>query len=157
MLTLNDLKTKYGINKTQAYKMAKVLHLKKGRNGKWLFPDDFVPVFIPDGRKYKTLADSAALPYVYLMDVISKLWLAEDNYMAIDEQIRKTVVRELKANHLIILKEGAESDSLDYRDYMVAVPDEWHNMKVSAKKSFILDIINVACSGASYGAVSALR
>ena len=157
MLSFKEVQKNFNISQKKLYEMAKYLNIPKGKYGKYLFPDDFKPVYIPDGREYKNLKNSQALPYVYVMDVISKLWLAKDNYMGIDDQIRKTVVRELKKNKLIILKNDADKSSLDYTDYMVSLNvNNWMERKTKDREQFILNVITAVATGVTYGAAQAL-
>ena len=62
MLTVAEVQETFDISREQVYKMARALNLPKGSHGEWLIPDDFIPVYIPDGREYKSLKGSSILP-----------------------------------------------------------------------------------------------
>lgn len=102
-------------------------------------PDDTVPVYIPDSY----YADNPHRYYVYLLDVISNTHM---ELKGIDQVILETCVKELKEHNLIILKNGADPDSLDYHDYMISAErvlyNEWWNANIKDGISFLDKIIS---------------
>ncbi len=103
-------------------------------------PDDTVPVYVPD-RYYE---DNPHRYYIYLMDVISNTHM---EIRGIDKAILETCVAQLKEKKLIILKAGADRDSLDYRDYLVSaerdVYNEWYNSLIKNSMTLIDKILSV--------------
>lgn len=157
MLTAKQISVNYQIKVRKVYKIAKEMKISKGKDGQYHFPDDFRPIYIPDGRSYKSLKQTNHKPYVYIMDVIVKMWLAKDYYLGIDEQIRQTVVKKLKSARLIELKEGALETSLDYRDYIVSFSDDdWFNNSAKERENFIINALEVVSKGVSNGAIEAV-
>lgn len=156
-MTKEEVIKKYHISDKKAVQMAKKMGFTKVK-GKWIFPEDFVPLYIPDGRKYKVINNSPLLPYMYLMDAISLLYCVENNYNGvIDKQVRETVVRELKKAGLIKLKEGANKKSLNYRDYIVSLSaGDWFDKPIRERKEYLIKLVNAASAGITYGTVSAL-
>ncbi|MBO5551106.1 MAG: hypothetical protein J5966_04025 [Lachnospiraceae bacterium] len=69
-------------------------------------PDDTVPVYVPD-RYYE---DDPHRYYIYLLDVISNTHMELKGF---DQNILETCVEQLKEKKLIVLKRGANADSLD--------------------------------------------
>jgi hypothetical protein len=157
MLTAKQISENFQISVRQVYKISKEMKINKGKDRQYHFPDDFRPIYIPDGRSYRSLKKSDRKAYVYIMDVIAKMLLAKDNYFGINEQIRRTVVRELKEAELIKLKVGAIETSLDYKDYVVSLSSgEWFGKKAKERENLILDAIEAVSKGASNGTTEAL-
>ena len=83
-------------------------------------PDDTVPVYTPstffhaDPHRY----------YIYLLDVISNTHM---ELKGIDQNILETCVEQLKEKKLIVLKRGANPDSLDYHDYLMSADKALYN------------------------------
>ena len=102
--------------------------------------DDTVPVYVPD-RYYE---DNPHRYYIYLMDVISNTHM---EIRGIDKAILETCVAQLKEKKLIILKAGADRDSLDYRDYLVSaerdIYNEWYNSLIKNSMTLIDKILSV--------------
>ena len=102
-------------------------------------PDGTVPVYVPDPY-YQT---DPHRYYIYLLDVISNTHM---EIKGIDKSILETCVAQLKEKKLIILKNGAKPDSLDYHDYLLsaerALYNEWHNCLVKDSMSLIDKIIS---------------
>ena len=157
MLTAKQISDNFQISLWQVYKMAKIMDVSKGKDGQYCFPDDFRPIYIPDGRSYRSLKKSNHKPYVYLMDTIAKMWYVKDNYFGIDEQIRQTIVRELKNAGLINLKVGALKTSLNYKDYVVSLSsDEWFKKKAKEREKFIFDTFAAVSKGVANGTTTAV-
>ena len=102
-------------------------------------PDGTVPVYQPD-------PDNETDPhryYIYLLEVISNTHM---ELKGIDKRILETCVAQLKEKKLIVLKTGAEPDSLDYRDYVIsperALFYEWYNYLMKDKVTLIDRIIS---------------
>jgi len=103
-------------------------------------PDDTVPTYVPnefyegDPHRY----------YLYLLDVISNTHM---EIRGIDRDILETCVAQLKEKKLIILKRGANPDSLDYHDYLLsaerALFNEWYSSLVKDSVSFIDKILSL--------------
>ena len=103
-------------------------------------PDDTVPVYVP-------ISYSATEPhryYTYLLQVIANTHM---EIKGIDQDILETCVEQLKEKKLIILKHGADPDSLDYHDYVVyaerALYHEWDSCLVKSQMSFIDKILSI--------------
>ena len=103
-------------------------------------PDDTVPVYVPD-RYYE---DNPHRYYIYLMDVISNTHM---EIRGIDKAILETCVAQLKEKKLIVLKTGADPDSLDYRDYLVSaerdVYNEWYNSLIKNSMTLMDKIVSL--------------
>lgn len=102
-------------------------------------PDDTVPVYVPD-RLYE--ADPHRY-YIYLLEVISNTHMV---IKGIDKDILETCVAQLKEKKLIVLKNSANPDSLDYRDYLMsaekALYNDWYGSLVKDSMSVIEKIIS---------------
>ena len=102
-------------------------------------PEDTVPVYVPDPF-YE--ADPHRY-YLYLLEVISNTHM---EIRGIDKNILETCVAQLKDKKLIILKNGADPNSLDYHDYLLsaerAVYNEWYGSFVKDSVSFIDKILS---------------
>jgi len=102
-------------------------------------PAGTVPVYSPD-RLYET---DPHRYYIYLLEVISNTHM---EIKGIDRTILETCVAQLKDKKLIVLKNGADPDSLDYHDYVVsaerALYNEWYGSFVKDSVSFIDKIIS---------------
>ena len=102
-------------------------------------PDDTIPVYVPD----HVYDGDAHRYYIYLMDVISNTHM---EIQGIDKDILETCVAQLKEKKLIVLKRGANLDSLDYRDYLVSaergIYNEWYGFFVKDSMSLIEKLIS---------------
>lgn len=102
-------------------------------------PDDTVPVYMPD----PLYATDPHRYYIYLLEVIANTHL---EIKGVDENILKTCVAQLKEKKLIVLKCGAEPDSLDYHDYLLSAERslfyEWYNFLMKDKVTLIDRIIS---------------
>ena len=83
-------------------------------------PDDTVPAYVPD-RYYE---DDPHRYYIYLLDVISNTHMELKGF---DQNILETCVEQLKEKKLIVLKRGANADSLDYHDYVMSADKALYN------------------------------
>ena len=102
-------------------------------------PDDTVPTYVPnefyegDPHRY----------YLYLLDVISNTHM---EIRGIDRDILETCVAQLKEKKLIVLKTGANPDSLDYHDYLMSAEldtyNEWYKSLVKNRLTLIEKIIS---------------
>ena len=103
-------------------------------------PQDTVPVYVPS-RFYES--DPHRF-YIYLLDVISNTHM---ELKGIDPNVLETCVAQLKEKKLIILKNGADPDSLDYHDYLMssetALYSEWCSSLVKPSMSFLDKIFSV--------------
>ena len=103
-------------------------------------PDDTVPVF----AKNQFSATEPHRYYTYLLQVIANTHM---EIKGIDQAILETCVEQLKEKKLIILKHGADPDSLDYHDYVVsaerALYHEWDSCLVKSQMSFIDRILSI--------------
>ena len=102
-------------------------------------PDETVPVYVPD-RFYES---NPHRYYIYLLDVISNTHM---EIKGIDKQNLETCVAQLKEKKLIVLKAGADPESLDYHDYMmsaeIAPYNEWYDALIKDSMSFLEKIIS---------------
>ena len=102
-------------------------------------PDDTVPVYVPD----PLYADNPHRYYLYLLDVISNTHL---ELRGIEKSSLETCVAQLKEKKLIVLKTGADRDSLDYRDYLMSAErelyNEWYNSLVKDSMNFIEKLVS---------------
>ena len=103
-------------------------------------PADTVPVYVPDA----SFESDPHRYYIYLLDVISNTHM---ELKGIDPAILQTCVAQLKEKKLIILKKGADQDSLDYHDYLPSADrelyDEWYNCHVKHSVSLIEKIVSL--------------
>ena len=96
-------------------------------------PDDTVPVYTPsrffqaDPHRY----------YIYLLDVISNTHMELKGF---DQNILETCVEQLKEKKLIVLKRGANPDSLDYHDYLMSADKALYNSYYDA---FVKDNMSI--------------
>ena len=102
-------------------------------------PDETVPVYLPD-RLYE---ENAHRYYIYLLDVISNTHM---EIKGIDKDILETCIEQMKEKKLIVLKTGADKDSLDYHDYIMSADVEayngWYNSLVKDSMSFMDRIVS---------------
>ena len=98
-----------------------------------------VPVYTPD----PLYESDPHRHYLYLLDVISN---KQNELKGIDKRILETCVAQLKEKKLIVLKRGADADSLDYHDYVLsaerALYYEWYSLLVKDHMSLIDKIIH---------------
>lgn len=103
-------------------------------------PDDTVPVYIPN----PLFEEDPHRYYVYLMEVISNTHM---EIQGIDKNILETCIEQLKDKKLIVLKRGADPNSLDYRDYVVSAErglyNEWSGSFSQVSLSFLDKIISL--------------
>ena len=105
----------------------------------WIFPDNSKAIYIPDKRKYSLYAR----PYCYVLDAISLDMDLNSELSLISDDIKRTVVRELVKNELIILKDGCDSQSLYHLDYILSLKlIEWQERTNKEKSKLILETIN---------------
>ncbi len=102
-------------------------------------PEETVPVYVPH-RFYKY---NSHRYYIYLLDVISNTHM---ELKGIDPANLEICVAQLKEKKLIVLKKGADPNSLDYHDYLISAEvahyNEWYNSLVKDSMSFIDKIIS---------------
>ena len=102
-------------------------------------PDDTVPVYVPNSL-YET---DPHRYYIYLLDVIGN---AHMEIKGIDKDVLETCVGQLKERKLIVLKHGADPDSLDYHDYLLSAERapyyEWYNYLMKDSATIIDKIIS---------------
>lgn len=102
-------------------------------------PEETVPVYVPD-RIYES---NPHRYYLYLLDVISNTHM---EIKGIDKTILETCVAQLKEKKLIVLKTGADPDSLDYHDYLMSAErdlyNDWYNSLIKDSVSLIEKIIS---------------
>lgn len=102
-------------------------------------PEETVPVYVPD-RMYES---NPHRYYLYLLDVISNTHM---EIKGMDKTVLETCVAQLKEKKLIVLKAGADKDSLDYHDYVMsaetAAYNEWYNSLIKDSMSFIEKIVS---------------
>ena len=103
-------------------------------------PDDTVPVYVPE-RFYE---DNPHRHYIYLLDVIANTHM---EIRGVDKAILETCVAQLKEKKLIVLKEGAAPDSLDYRDYLMSaerdIYNEWYNALIKNSMTLMDKILAI--------------
>ncbi len=101
-------------------------------------PEDTVPVYLPDRFHYT----DPHRYYIYLLDAISNTHV---EIQGIDKNTLETCVAQLKEKKLIVLKQGADPDSLDYHDYLMsaerATYNEWYGSLMKESMSAIDRII----------------
>ena len=102
-------------------------------------PDGTIPIYQPN-RLYDV---DPHRYYIYLLDVIANTHM---EIRGIDRSILETCVAQLKEKKLIVLKRGADADSLDYHDYVLsaerALYYEWYSLLVKDHMSLIDKIIH---------------
>lgn len=102
-------------------------------------PEETIPVYLPDpmyeGNPHRY--------YLYLMDVIANTHM---EIKGMDQSVLETCVAQLKEKKLIVLKTGADPESLNYRDYVIsadrALYNDWVNSHIKASVSLIDKIIS---------------
>ena len=104
---------------------------------KQLIPKDTKPIYIPDKRNYT----NRSRKYCYVMDAIAQEMRIHSELSCIDEAECRTVIRELKNNKWIVLKEGCVEDSLDYNDYLPSLSLDWHHQKSSQKTELVINAL----------------
>lgn len=150
-MKIKEVSEKFKLSMNKAYRIADIMEIEI-KGGEYVFPDDFVPIYIPDGREYKNIKDDPRAPYVYMMDVIAKRMIAYDGYLSLDESIRKTIVRELNIAKFIVLIEGRKKDSLDYRDYIVSLTcNNWFDRKAKKRLEIMNESLRAIARGAFEG------
>jgi hypothetical protein len=106
---------------------------------KWIFPDTAKAIYIPDKRKYSPYVR----PYCYVLDAIALDMDLVSEVSFISDDIRRTVVRELAKNELIVLKDGCDNQSLYHLDYILSLRlIEWQERTNKEKSKLILETIN---------------
>lgn len=102
-------------------------------------PDEAVPVYVPD----PLYESNPHRYYLYLLDVIANTHM---EIKGIEKNSLETCVAQLKEKKLIVLKTGADPDSLDYHDYLMSaerdVYNEWYNSLVKDSMNLIEKIIS---------------
>ena len=102
-------------------------------------PEGTVPVYIPNPLY---TADSHRY-YIYLLEVISNTHM---DIKGIDKNVLETCVAQLKEKKLIVLKKGADPDSLDYHDYLLSADRalfyEWYSYIMKDHMSIIDKVIS---------------
>ena len=102
-------------------------------------PDGTVPVYVPN-QLYES---DPHRHYIYLLEVIANTHM---EIRGVDQAILETCVAQLKEKKLIVLKQGADPDSLNYRDYLLsadrALFNEWYNSLVKDSMSVIEKIMS---------------
>ncbi len=102
-------------------------------------PDDTVPVYVPD----PLYESNPHRYYLYLLDVIANTHM---EIQGIDKNNLETCVAQLKEKKLIVLKTGADPDSLDYHDYLMsaerAIYNDWYNSIIKDSMNLIEKIIS---------------
>ncbi len=102
-------------------------------------PEGTVPVYVPNPLY---TADSHRY-YIYLLEVISNTHM---DIRGIDKNILETCVEQLKEKKLIVLKKGADPDSLDYHDYLLSADrslfHEWYSYIMKDHMSLIDKVIS---------------
>ena len=110
----------------------------------WNIPKNAKPIYIPDGRRYSR----HARPYCYVLDAIELDMEINFTISCIDEDIYKTVIRELYKNECIVRKENSNVNSLYHLDYMVSLKTvDWQNKKSEEKTKLIYETIQ-SCADA---------
>ena len=103
-------------------------------------PDETVPVYVPD----PLYESNPHRYYLYLLDVIANTHM---EIKGIEKNSLETCVAQLKEKKLIVLKTGADPDSLDYHDYLMSaerdVYNEWYNSLVKDSMNLIEKIVSL--------------
>ncbi len=102
-------------------------------------PDDTVPVYVPD----ELCRTDPHRYYIYVLEAVSNTHV---EIKGVDRKILETCVAQLKEKKLIVLKIGADPDSLNYRDYLLspdrALYDEWYASLMKGSMSLIDKILS---------------
>ena len=102
-------------------------------------PEGTVPVYVPN----PLYESDPHRHYVYLLDVISNTHM---EIRGVDKVILETCVAQLKEKKLIVLKAGADPESLDYRDYVLSAERslfyEWYTYLTKDHMTLIDKIIS---------------
>ena len=105
----------------------------------WIFPDNAKAIYIPDKRKYSPYVR----PYCYVLDAIALDMDLVSEVSFISDDIRRTVVRELAKNELIVLKDGCDNQSLYHLDYILSLRlIKWQERTNKEKSKLIFETIN---------------
>lgn len=153
-MKIKDVCENYDLSMNKAYEIADKMGIEI-RKGEYVFPDDFVPIYIPDGREYRSIKNDPRAPYVYMMDVIAKRLIAYDGYLSMDDSIRETIVRELYMAGFIVLIEGRAENSLYYRDYIISLTcDNWFDRKAKKRLVIITESLRAISRGVTEGALN---
>ena len=102
-------------------------------------PEDTVPVYVPD----EFCRTDPHRYYVCLLEVIANTHM---EIRGVDRKILETCVAQLKEKKLIVLRIGADPDSLDYHDYLLSpergLYDEWYASLMKGSMSFLDKILS---------------
>ncbi len=140
-MTIKDFAKSKKISLDNAKKMAPYIHNSTHCpccDG-WIFPDNAKAIYIPDKRKYSPYVR----PYCYVLDAIALDMDLVPEVSFISDDIRRTVVRELAKNELIVLKDGCDNQSLYHLDYILSLRlIEWQERTNKEKSKLIFETIN---------------
>ena len=108
-------------------------------------PDDCPGIYKIDGRKIKSYEKSGLKEYIVTLDaIVSNCWIVFGKDGIAEEKIR-TVVKKLKEKDMIILIDGKNDDSLNYKDYMVDPfkYSDWCSARSTQKIKLIFECIGI--------------
>lgn len=145
-MTIKEFSKTRNVSLDQAKKMAPFIHgsTKCPCCNGWIFPDKAKAIYIPDKRKYSPYAR----PYCYVLDAIALDMDLISELSFISDETKRTVVRELAKNELIVLKDGCDSQSLYHLDYILSLRlIEWQEKKNEEKSRLIYETIK-SCADA---------
>ena len=106
---------------------------------KWEIPVEPKPIYVPDKRCYNQYSKK----YCYVIDTIAQEMEIHPKISGVDDVECRTVVRELKAKNLIILKENSPVDSLNYHDYIVSFDFAWNEKTAEQKTEIIINLLKL--------------
>ena len=105
---------------------------------KWDIPKDAVPYYVPNKNYYTP----DTRPYCYVLDAITQKMLIREELCRISPGECRTIVRVLRDNGLLQLRDGCDKDSLNYLDYIQDInADGWLEMKAGQKAKRLLNAI----------------
>ena len=151
MMNKKQAMSVWNVTRREVHEICEYYGIKK-EEGQYSIPEDTVPIYIPDKRYLK----QDLRVYIFVADAICrKLQIAPELFNSSDEEI-KTVVRVMRNEELIVLLEGRQETSLDYRDYMPGIKLSAWKREERNRLKLLKDIMNGIVEAAAKGAVSAM-
>jgi hypothetical protein len=138
-MTLNEFAKKWNVSKQKARQMCPYIEgatqcpLCHG----WEIPDNAVAIYIPHKQHYK----AKFRRHCYVLDAISLGMLLVEELSLISESDCQAIVMQLKNANLIALKPDCGMDSLNYKDYILQIPDNWDSQNSSEKVQIVIEAL----------------
>lgn len=142
-MTEKQFQEKWEISKAKLLKMAPYIEGAKQCPNckKWEFPDNAIAIYIPNKTHYGN--NQGLKDYAYVLDAIEAKMELNEEISGVQNDIVKTVVRELKKKGAITLIEGRKEDSLYHLDYHLSADFiKWKEKKTAQKRKQLIQVFD---------------